>query len=463
MNILIAPNAMKGSLDAFRFAGIVETAFRTVSSVFNLHKLPIADGGDGSGAVLAKAMQAVPVELSTCDPLGRGMVAEISIAGNTAIIELASASGVKLLKSNELNPMRATSYGTGLLIKQAMEMGCQKILLCVGGSATIDGGLGLLSALGFVFTDARGNKLSPEPTSMAKIVDIIPPESINSGVEIVVLSDVNNPLLGEDGAVKTFGKQKGADAESMILLEEGLADFADSLEKKIGRNLCDMEGMGAAGGVALGLTAFFNAKIVQGASSIFETIYLDKFLAWADWVITGEGKTDRQTLLMKAPYALAEKARALEKPVSVLCGSYEPEVSGFFDGIFPIIRHSLTLEQTMADVENLLQTTAEQFARLLFRSRVELFENHKLVETAHSLLSESKNEQALPIIERIDKNLAAHWYLKGLYFKMKQNWGEAINYFSQALEKDDGLAKAAVNIEMIKNIMHFTNPQMLNP
>lgn len=463
MNILIAPNAMKGSLDSFRFAEIVEEAFRKVSPAFNLHKLPIADGGDGSGAVLMKAFHANPVSVQTGDPLGHEIVAEIGIAGETAIIEMAAASGMKLLKTNELNPLRATSYGTGLLIKEAIEMGCKKILLCVGGSATIDGGLGLLAALGFVFTDNKGNKLPPIPESLPQINDFQHPAGIPPKVEIIVLSDVNNPLLGENGAVKTFGAQKGADENSMLILERGLANWADILEKKTGKNLRNREGMGAAGGVALGLAALLDAQIVSGASCIFEVIHLEKYLAWADWIITGEGRLDMQTLSMKAPFALAEKARAFNKPVTVLCGSFEPEVSTFFDGVFSIIRQPATLEQAMAEADKLMETAAGQLARLLLRSSDKLFENHKFIESAHRHLSDSQNDSAWAIIEQIDENLAAHWYLKGLYFKAQQIWGEAINCFGKSLEMDEGLVKAAVNIEMIKNIMRFTNPQMLNP
>lgn len=454
---------MKGSLDSFRFAEITEEAFRKVSPVFNLHKLPIADGGDGSGAVLMKALNANPVLLQTRDPLDREIVAQIAIADDTAIIEMASASGMKLLNTNELNPLRTTSYGTGILLKQAIEMGCKKILLCIGGSATIDGGLGLLSAMGFVFRDNKENILPPMPESMTQIHDFQHTARTLPKVEIVILSDVNNPLLGENGAAKTFGAQKGADENSIPILENGLTHWVDILEKKTGKNLREMEGMGAAGGVALGLVALFDAQIVQGSSLIFETLHLKKYMDWADWIITGEGRLDMQTLSMKAPFALAEKARAVNKPVTVLCGSFEPGVSTLFDGVFSIIGQPTTLEQAMAGADKLLETAAGQLARLFLRNNNKLFENHKLIESAHKHLSNSKKDSAWMIIEQIDNNLAAYWYLKGLYFKAQQIWGEAINCFSKALEMDEGLTKAAVNIEMIKNIMRFTNPQMLNP
>src|SRR5690606_26806188 len=206
INILIAPNSMKGSLDAFSFADLVEEAFLKASYDFFVRKVPVADGGDFTGEVLCRALNARIVEVKVKDPLGRPVVAKYGRTGRRAIIEMADASGIKPLEANELNPLETTSYGTGQLIKEAIHAGCSEILLGVGGSATVDGGLGMLEALGFRLLDKNGNVLEGKGKNLQLIEKIHKPE-IPANVSVKIICDVNNPLLGERGAAAVFAPQ----------------------------------------------------------------------------------------------------------------------------------------------------------------------------------------------------------------------------------------------------------------
>jgi glycerate 2-kinase len=232
MNILVAPNSMKGSLNADEFADAVERGLRKVSPVFNVRTLPIADGGDYTGHVLMNALNAQEITCNVTDPLGRPIRALMGIAGQTAIIEMAAASGMRLLRSDELNPMMASTAGTGEMLRHAVSLGCTTLLLGVGGSATIDGGIGMLGALGFSFYDTEGAALPPVPASLLKVADIHTPADWKPETEIVILYDVNNPLLGPEGAASVFGPQKGADADTVQRLEQGLNHWVQSWRGK---------------------------------------------------------------------------------------------------------------------------------------------------------------------------------------------------------------------------------------
>ncbi|MFW6259814.1 MAG: glycerate kinase, partial [Tangfeifania sp.] len=304
MKILIAPNSMKGSLDAFEFAETVEQAFQKCSHSFEIRKMPVADGGDLTGKVLAQAFEARQISYTVHDPLRRKIQAEFWVSDKTGIIEMAEASGIKRLKTEELNPMKASSRGTGQLLSEAIKKGCTEILLGAGGSATVDGGSGMLEALGFKFFDSEGNQLSGNGGNLEKIKKIDKPEFLKQ-IKIQVISDVDNPLLGEKGAANVFAPQKGATPEMVETLERGLKNWAGLLEKESGSKLSDLKGAGAAGGIALPLIAYFGAEIVPGADFILKKLNFEEHVQWADIVITGEGKIDAQTLGDKAPVVVA--------------------------------------------------------------------------------------------------------------------------------------------------------------
>ena len=364
MKVLIAPNSMKGSLNAFKFADTVEQAFRKCSPSFELRKVPVADGGDLTGKVLSEALGAEKVEVKVLDPLGRKIQSEYSISGKTAIIEMADASGIKRMKPEELNPMNASSYGTGQLMKHAVDFGCNEILLGVGGSATVDGGSGMLEALGFKFFDSYGKILSGNGGNLEDISKVEKPVKLNK-ISIKIISDVDNPLLGENGAAKVFGPQKGADARMVEKLENGLKNWAELLERESGQKFSDSKGTGAAGGIALPLVTFFNAEIVPGAAFVLAKLDFQEHLKWADLVITGEGKIDTQTLNNKAPVVVAQFARKMKKPVVAIGANVDYKASNAFDAVFSIINRPLSLEDSVSNSENLIFGFSYELARLL--------------------------------------------------------------------------------------------------
>lgn len=370
IHILVAPNSMKGSLDAFGFADEVGKAFESVSPRFVVSKVPVADGGDLTGEVLRRALQAERVSLEVHDPLGRPVQACYGIAGKTAIIEMADASGIRLLKEGEPDPVKASSLGTGQLIAHALSRGCTEVLLGVGGSATIDGGAGMLPALGFQLLDENGETLGGSGGDLQQIRKIKKPRLMQD-ISVKIICDVNNPLLGPTGAVAVFGTQKGATAQTAAALENGLAGWCRLLERESGKNLAGIKGAGAAGGIALPLVAFFDAEIVPGAEFILNLLNFKEHLLLADLVITGEGKIDGQTLHDKAPYAVAKAAREAGKPVIAIAGSVEQEAEEAFDGIFSISAKPGSLEESMKNARKLTCGLAAQLARLILSLKKE--------------------------------------------------------------------------------------------
>jgi glycerate kinase len=364
LKILVAPNSMKGSLNAFDFADVVEKAFLKVSNDFLVRKVPVADGGDFTGEVLCRALNAEVVENTVNDPLGRTVHSKFAKSGKTAIIEMADASGIKLLKPDELNPMKTSSFGTGQLINDALNSGCTEILLGVGGSATVDGGMGMLEALGFQFFDKSGLELKGNGENLEFVAEIRKPP-LPSEILIKIICDVDNPLLGENGAATVFGPQKGATPQMVVQLENGLAQWAKILENESGKKLVSLKGAGAAGGIALPLVAFFHAEIVPGAAFILSQLNFEKQVEWADLVITGEGKLDSQTLNNKAPKAVADASRKAGKPVIAIGGTVKKEISNAFEGVFSITPGPVSLDESMQHSDEMLFDLSFELAKLI--------------------------------------------------------------------------------------------------
>ncbi len=364
MNILVAPNSMKGSLNAFDFADAVEQAFLEVSGNFNIRKIPVADGGDFTGAVLAQALNAKEVQIEVAGPLGEKIKASYAVAGKTAVIEMAGASGIKLLKNNQLNPMKTSSFGTGQLITDAINNGCHEIFLGIGGSATVEGGTGMMEAMGFKLLDEKGQELEGNGGNLGRIKDV-KKTGYPVHVSFKIISDVSNPLLGKNGAAAVFGPQKGASPEMVENLEKGLKNWVELLEEMSGKKLAGLNGAGAAGGIALPLLAFFNAEIVPGADFILSQLNFETHVKWADLVITGEGKIDSQTLSDKAPAVVAKTARKYGKPVIAFGGSVSMEAAEAFDGIFSMMNESMSLEKAMENSRELVFNFSTQLARFV--------------------------------------------------------------------------------------------------
>ena len=366
MKILVAPNSMKGSLSAFDFADAIESAFLNCSDNFEIRKVPVADGGDYTGEVLHRCLNARRVKLEVTGPLGEKVQSGYSVSGQTAIVEMADASGMKRVDKKVLNPLKASTFGTGEMIADALSKGCREIVLAVGGSATVDGGSGMMEALGFALLDNKGKKLCGNGENLQNIRNVVVP-SIPENISVKIICDVDNPLLGKNGAAAVFGPQKGATPEMVPVLEKGLKNWSEVIQKQTGKNYSQVEGAGAAGGIAVPLMAFFNAEMVSGSDFVLSQINFDEHVKWADLVITGEGKIDAQTLNNKAPLAVAKRAKKYNKPVLAIAGKTEKEASDIFDGIFSLTNGPMTLDFAMENAKALVYTISFELAKLILK------------------------------------------------------------------------------------------------
>lgn len=285
---------------------------------------PLADGGDGFSDVMKYYSNTVSEQLQSVDPVGRIIFSsyEYNLHEHTAIIELASCSGLAMLEKNLRNPLLTSTYGTGLQILHAIRKGAKKIILGIGGSATNDAGTGILGALGFQFQDSNGNILNPCGEALSVITQIIPPMYLPT-VEIEIACDVNNPLYGPEGAALIFSPQKGATSDQVELLDSGLKNFASIIEKQTGKDVSNFPGSGAAGGIAAGLMAYLPVKIIEGTELIFRASNIKNSLDGADIIITGEGKIDLQSFRGKTVSAVTAMASQKQIPVVALCGKLE--------------------------------------------------------------------------------------------------------------------------------------------
>lgn len=364
IRVIIAPNSMKGSFDAFRFAELIGKAFRSVSDRFEVIQMPVADGGDFTAEILLRALSLSRQEVQVHDPLRRIMTATYGLGNHTAVIEMADASGMKLLSKPELNPMKTSSLGTGEMLLDAVGNGAKTILLGIGGSATVDGGMGLLEGLGLVFYDEKGNMLKASGSATGEIASW--DDSALSDfqqVDIKVICDVDNSLLGKLGAVEIFGRQKGATDEMVPLLEQNLAHFSRLILQMKGKELDQIPGMGAAGGINLALAGFLNAQLVPGADFVLDAIGFNEALENSALVVTGEGKIDGQTANNKAPFAVAKRAKQKAIPVIAIGGDVTPDGAALFDGAYSLMNDQVDLETAIANVGELVFERAKQAAQ----------------------------------------------------------------------------------------------------
>lgn len=364
MNILVAPNSMKGSLNAFDFANTIEAALLHSGLICSIKKIPVADGGDFTGEILRQAIDAEPINLQVTGPLSDPVNATYWISGKKAIIEMAEASGMKQVKTERLNPLKATSFGTGQLILDAKDKGCNEIWLAIGGSATVDGGMGMLEALGFCFIDNNGEILKGNGENLIKINRLIKAGS-HKNISFKIICDVDNPLLGGNGAAAVFGPQKGATPEMVKKLERGLKHWNEFLFRETGKYLTDIKGSGAAGGIAVPLLAFYNTAMEEGASFVLDKLNFEEHIRWADIVITGEGKIDSQTNNLKAPFVVAQLAGKHQKPVYAFTGIEEKISPNPFAAIYSLVDHSVTQKEALENTVKLLFKKVLNFSESL--------------------------------------------------------------------------------------------------
>lgn len=340
--IVVASDSFKGSLTSLDVAQNVEKAIREVYPLCDVLKVNVADGGEGTMEALQQTLGGVRVSLVVKDPLGREIEATYVILndGITAVVEMSAASGLPLLKSDERNPLKTSTYGTGQLICDALDRGCRKILVGIGGSATNDAGMGMLQALGFRFLDAQGNQLQPvgENLQLVCSIDSTGRHPDLDKTEFVVACDVKAPLYGRNGAAYVFAPQKGADQKMVEMLDAGLRHFSEVSSAMAGYDCSQMQGTGAAGGLGYAFRQYLDARLERGIEMVLDAIGFDDIISGADLVITGEGRVDSQTLTGKTPFGVAQHAHRQRIPVVVIGGSVEIDVlqvreAGFNDVI----------------------------------------------------------------------------------------------------------------------------------
>ena len=368
VRILIAPDKFKGSLSAPAAAEAIARGLRSVWPDAHLDLAPIADGGEGFAESLAVALGAEWVRISGEDAIGRPIGTRYAwVPGESlAILEMSEASGLHRIAPDERLPLRADTFGTGLLIAHAVAHGAKRILVGLGGSATTDGGAGAARALGFRFLDHEGRELSTAPENLASLAHVGRPSELRLP-EILAAGDVQNSLLGERGAARVYAPQKGADAATVESLEGALSRLADVCAADLGCDHRDVPGSGAAGGLGFGLLTFCNAKIRPGFDLIAETLHLESRIAAADLVITGEGCIDDQTLDGKGPAGVAALARKSGRRVIGFGGSVTAaaESSGLFDALIPIADRPLAIGDAMSEAASLLERASRRTAQLI--------------------------------------------------------------------------------------------------
>ncbi len=361
MTILVAPDKFKGSLSAFEVCLAIERGLQRINPSITIISRPMADGGEGTCELLTTHSKGTIVTCRVSDPLFRKINASYGISGDgsTAFIEMASASGLQLLKPEERNPLNTTTYGTGELIVDAIKQGVKKIVLAIGGSATNDAGIGMVAALGMKFFDKHRQPLNPIGENLIHLHSIIDDNFLlkQKPIEVIVLCDVDNELFGAQGAAYVYGPQKGADDRAIRLLDSGLRNFASVVNSQMNLNP-DFPGAGAAGGIGAGAKVFLKATFFRGVEYLLNVLKLEDEIKRADLVITGEGKMDEQTLSGKVVMGVTQLASKHHKPTIALTGMNElsdENIQAFgLQKVIVLVNENTTASQAIANASELI-------------------------------------------------------------------------------------------------------------
>ncbi|WP_145522490.1 glycerate kinase [Yersinia rohdei] len=373
MKIVIAPDSYKESLSALDVAVQIEAGFRTQFPHAQYIKLPVADGGEGTVEAMVAATAGRIIKVKVTGPLGEQVDAFYGISGDekSAFIEMAAASGLELVPPPLRNPLKTTSYGTGELICHALDQGVKHIIIGIGGSATNDGGAGMVQALGGKLLDKHGAQIGFGGGKLSELdsIDVLGLDSRIQQCQIDVACDVTNPLTGAAGASAIFGPQKGATPEMVTLLDEGLLHYAGVIKRNLSVEVDQVEGAGAAGGVGAALLAFCGATLSPGVDIVTDALGLDALVRDATFVITGEGRIDSQTLHGKVPIGVARVAKRYNKPVIGIAGSLSADVDVVYehglDAVFSVIYSICTLDQALENAADNVFKTARNIAATL--------------------------------------------------------------------------------------------------
>lgn len=370
---VLAPDSFKESMTAKEVCNAMEKGLRKVYPDANYVHVPMADGGEGTVQSLVDASGGQLFEKEVTGPLGRPVTARYGILGDgkTAAIEMASASGIHYVTKETKNPLLTTTYGTGELIRECLDLGVTKIIIGIGGSATNDGGTGMAEALGAKFLDAEGRTLPRGGGSLDKLaqIDVSSLDPRLKQAELIVACDVTNPLCGEHGASRVFGPQKGATPEMVEHLDAALGHYADIVKRQLGKDVRDIPGAGAAGGLGAGLLIFTQAKLQKGIEIVIEYTGLKEKISGADLVFTGEGGIDFQTKFGKTPYGVAHAAKAAGKRVIAVAGYIGEGIDTLYgegiDAVFGIVPGASELDKLLAEGPQNVERTCENIARVL--------------------------------------------------------------------------------------------------
>ncbi len=366
--IIIAADSFKDALDTFSVCQAIKRGIKAALPNAHIVELPLSDGGEGLSDIAAHYFDLQRIAVKTCDPLFRKHTAIYGLShdNTTAFIEMAQAAGLQLLKNEERNPLKTTTYGVGLMIQNALEKGASRIIIGLGGSATNDAGMGMATALGWQFVGENGEILLPIGENLDKIRHITPPQYFPQNINFEAICDVKNPLFGENGAAYIFARQKGADDADIKKLNRGLRHFSEI----VGADP-NVSGAGAAGGLGFGCLFFLKAHIKSGIESVLDWANFDQHLADADWIFTGEGRLDSQTLQGKLIAGIA--ARAKGKPIIALCGALDLPPQYLSDlglkAAFSIAQKPCTLPEALAATAQNLENTAFNIANLLVKNK----------------------------------------------------------------------------------------------
>ena len=373
MKIVIAPDSYKESLSALEVATAIEQGFREIFPDAHYVKLPVADGGEGTVEAMVAATQGGIIKVRVTSPLGENAEGFYGLSGDeqSAFIEMAAASGLEMVAPSLRNPLKTTSWGTGELIRHALDAGVKHIIIGIGGSATNDGGAGMVQALGAKLLDAEDNPIGLGGGELEKLarIDISELDTRLANCRIEVACDVTNPLTGKEGASAVFGPQKGATPEMIARLDDSLAHYAKIISRDLDIDVLNLEGGGAAGGMGAALYAFCGAELRQGIDIVTDALHLDNHVADADLVITGEGRIDSQTIHGKVPVGVAKVAKRYNKPVIGIAGSLTADVGAVhehgIDAVFSVIYTVCTLEEALKNAEENVRMAARNIAAVL--------------------------------------------------------------------------------------------------
>jgi glycerate 2-kinase len=361
MRYLVAPDKFKGSLSAAEVADVVGAAIQSADPTAEIELLPIADGGEGTAALLAHHANAQRLAIETIDPIGRPIKAEYFVHGSEAIVEMSAASGLWRVEAAKRAPLKSNTYGTGIILWHLIESGIERILIGLGGSATVDAGLGMAAALGYRFQDDQGRPVDPVPARLSEIKSVTPP-IITRLPEVIGLADVETRLTGPEGAIYTFGPQKGLSPDEVRRLDLDLQALVKRLQPGLGSNFANSISSGAAGGFGYGIQTFLRGRLVSGFQVVAERLALAERIEKADVVITGEGKLDFQSLQGKGPFGVATIAKGLKKAVWAVAGVIDDHelVSRHFQKLRALVCGETSIADALAQPKELLhQRTRE--------------------------------------------------------------------------------------------------------